>query len=404
MEKFDSLFLFKLPIRIVKLLGLWQDENSSWIYRLYGLLFHLVCIDLYVFMQIIYLVFMFEDVNDFSHVLGGVVIYFVIILKTSNFMYELKEIKMLIVMMEKLIDFTANGNKQRPLIQKQVLRDHKVFKIFLTNCVVSAWLAIIVIIVYHQEHRLPYKTWAPVDYHNNKNWYWVLAFYQIICPTCGACIVATLDMLPVFFICIATGLIKELCQRIGSIGEKDAKLIIEPPTKLQIKFLLLSQQRLTQEEHLKELLNCIEIHKEIKKFATKSGEIFSTMIFAQGVSSSINMCTAAFQLSLIKPYSEFSLLIHLIVYIFATILLIFIPCYIGNDLRLSSEKLSNKIFHSDWISESKNFKIAMKLFMENVKRPIIISAFNIFDLNLENFIRIFNFAYSLYALLKHINA
>lgn len=244
---------------------------------------------------------MFEDVNDFSHVLGGVVIYFVIILKTSNFMYELKEIKMLIVMMEKLIEFTANGNKQRPLLQKQVLRDHKVFKIFLANCVVSAWLAIIVIIVYHDEHRLPYKTWAPVDYHNNKNWYWVLAFYQILCPTCGACIVATLDMLPVFFICVATGLIKELCQRISYIGTTEIKLIMEPATNLRTKFLILSNERLG-EEHLKELLNCIEIHKEIKKFATKSGEIFSTMIFAQGVSSSINMCTAAFQLSLVRTF------------------------------------------------------------------------------------------------------
>ena len=242
---------------------------------------------------------MFENVNDFSHVLGGVVIYIVIVLKTLNFMYELKEIKMLIVMMEKLIEFTANGNKQRPLLQKQVLRDHKVFKIFLANCVVSAWLAIIVIIVYHHEHRLPYKTWAPVDYNNNKNWYWVLAFYQILCPTCGACLVATLDMLPVFFICIATGLIKELCLRISLIGTKEVKLIMEPSTSLKIKFLLLSKQRLIEQEHLKELLNCIEVHKEIKKFAKKSGEIFSTMIFAQGVSSSINMCTAAFQLSLV---------------------------------------------------------------------------------------------------------
>lgn len=300
MEKFDPLFLFKLPIGIVKLLGLWQDENSSWLYRLYGLVFHLICIDLYVFMQIIYLIFMFENVYDFSHVLGGVVIYIVIVLKTSNFMYELKEIKMLIVMMIKLIEFTENGNQQRPLLRKQVLRDHKVFKIFLANCVVAAWLAIIVIIVYHHEHRLPYKTWAPVDYHNNKNWYWVLAFYQIFCPTCGACIVATLDMLPVFFICIATGLIKELCQRISSIGTKEVKLIMEPPTSLHIKFLLISKQRHIEEEHLKELLSCIEIHKEIKKFATKSGKIFSTMIFAQGVSSSINMCTAAFQLSLVR--------------------------------------------------------------------------------------------------------
>ncbi|CAO1308353.1 unnamed protein product [Diamesa tonsa] len=403
MKNYDPLFLLKLPIKIIKLSGLWQDENSSWIYRLYGLVVHLICIDLYVFMQIIYLIYMFEDVNDFSHVLGGVVIYIVIILKTSNFLYELKQIKMLIVMMENLIKFTENGDKQRPLLQKQVLRDHKVFKIFLANCVVSAWLAIIVIIVYHHEHRLPYKTWAPVDYHNNKNWYWVLAVYQILGPTCGACIVATLDMLPVFFICVATGLIKELCQRISSIGTKEIKLIMEPPTNLRTKLLLLSKQRLIEEEHLKELLNCIEIHKEIKKFALKSGEIFSTMIFAQGVSSSINMCTAAFQLSLISPIKDTMEFLHLIIYLTAIILEIFLPCYYGNNLSFISEKLSTKLFHTNWICESKDFKIAMKLFMENIKKPIKISAMNIFDLNLENFLKICNFAYSLYALFQNIN-
>ena len=90
-------------------------------------------------------------------------------------------------------------------------------------------------------------------------------------------------------------------------------------------------------------------------------------------------------------------------YLAAITMEIYLPCYYGNNLRIASEKLSTKLFHTDWICESEDFKIAMKLFMENVKKPIIISALNIFDLNLDNFIKVCNFAYSLYALFQNID-
>ena len=108
----------------------------------------------------------------------------------------------------------------------------------------------------------------------------------------------------------------------------------------------------------------------------------------------------SFQTSPIVDTSEF---FHLIIYLTAIVLEIFLPCYYGNNLSIISEKLSTKLFHTDWITESKDFKIAMKLFMENVKKPMKISALNIFDLNLENFLKICNFAYSLYALFQNIN-
>jgi diketogulonate reductase-like aldo/keto reductase len=82
---------------------------------------------------------------------------------------------------------------------------------------------------------------------------------------------------------------------------------------------------------------------------------------------------------------------------------VLLTCYFANNLTLASEKLSMTLFHSNWTKESKKFKTAMKLFMENSKKPMKISAFGVFNINLENFLRIINSAYSLYAVLKQMN-
>jgi 7tm Odorant receptor len=87
----------------------------------------------------------------------------------------------------------------------------------------------------------------------------------------------------------------------------------------------------------------------------------------------------------------------------AATLQILLPCYFANNLTLASEQLSMSLFHSNWTNESKKFKTAMKLLVENSKKPLRISAFGVFNMNLENFLRITNSAYSLYAVLKKIN-
>lgn len=81
---------------------------------------------------------------------------------------------------------------------------------------------------------------------------------------------------------------------------------------------------------------------------------------------------------------------------------IFLPCYFGNEILISSQHLSMDLFHSDWTSKSHKFKIAMKLFMENAKRPIKITAFGIFEVNLATFTSICNSAFSLYAVFKNV--
>jgi odorant receptor len=82
---------------------------------------------------------------------------------------------------------------------------------------------------------------------------------------------------------------------------------------------------------------------------------------------------------------------------------IFLPCYFGNEISLASSKLSTDLFGSEWIESDKEIKSTMKIFMENAKKEVKISAFNVFHVNLATFTTIGNSAYSFYSVLKRVN-
>lgn len=75
-------------------------------------------------------------------------------------------------------------------------------------------------------------------------------------------------------------------------------------------------------------------------------------------------------------------------------------CHFGNELSISSSKLSAALFHSDWIFGSKKLKKVMTIFIENTKKDSKIAAFGLFHVNLNTFGRIINSAYSLFAVIK----
>lgn len=106
----------------------------------------------------------------------------------------------------------------------------------------------------------------------------------------------------------------------------------------------------------------------------------------------------------VSPAEDIAAFVFMIFYLFPMVLQIFLPCYYGNDVSEASNNLSNSLFHAEWLQTSKRFKTAMKLFMENTKRQVIISAADgFFFVNLAGFLKICNLAYSVFALLQRKN-
>jgi hypothetical protein len=85
------------------------------------------------------------------------------------------------------------------------------------------------------------------------------------------------------------------------------------------------------------------------------------------------------------------------------VLPIFLPCYFGSEMSAASEKLTQTLFHTQWIGQSKSFKQTMTIFMENNKKALKFAAFEIFTFNLEKFVKIINSVYSFYVVLENLN-
>lgn len=80
---------------------------------------------------------------------------------------------------------------------------------------------------------------------------------------------------------------------------------------------------------------------------------------------------------------------------------ILLPCYFGQELSTASSKLSNAMFHAPVLSGDFDMK-TVKIYMENTKNDLEITAFGIFKVNVETFGSICIMAYRLFAVLKNV--
>lgn len=281
MDTFDPFYSLKLPLQILKLMGFCQDKDSSWIYRIYGFLTHLIGIEIYLLLQIVYLFNVADSVESFSDCLSVMFTYVALLLKSIIFIYKLQDIKQLIVMLENVIVKGKFMMEQE--MSSRVKQVHRYFQLYWTLGLLSCSIGACIPIYYRNEHKIAYKMWVPFDYINSLYGYVAISIYQTIFPiwTCG--IIASLDMLPIMILNIITGLLEQLIKRFRQIGIKTNNGTNE----------------------LNELLDCIELHQDLRQLAHKTGEIFSIMIFTQGFNSCFIMCTTAFVLSLVSYHNDF---------------------------------------------------------------------------------------------------
>ncbi|CAH4030987.1 unnamed protein product [Pieris brassicae] len=80
-----------------------------------------------------------------------------------------------------------------------------------------------------------------------------------------------------------------------------------------------------------------------------------------------------------------SMLLYMSPYAFVMILQIFVPAYLGTQLRYRSQDLVNAAYCSEWIARSESFKRSLKLFMLRANTPIVFSGCGLFPLTLDTF-------------------
>lgn len=292
MESTEFRSVLRVPFILLRIAGLLQTKDASRFYRIYGAIFRLLGIDLFVLCQLIY-VCSAKSLLDLSDSLSFSFTYVILALKSYSYagnmdkiFEQFSELEELMALVQKVEAKTMVKLKQR-LVEPQIF-----FRIFWAACfAVTSTGALIPVVSYmlnpNPPYTVPYTTWFPFDYANEFAPFLFIAIYEGCNGMFYCGVVASLDILPMLLFNAGAGLLEELGARMSRIGmdmDGDEQEIDESK----------------QNEDLKQLERCISLHLRIKSFIKKSESIFSFMIFVQGAVSLIILCTSAFSLTMVR--------------------------------------------------------------------------------------------------------
>lgn len=81
----------------------------------------------------------------------------------------------------------------------------------------------------------------------------------------------------------------------------------------------------------------------------------------------------------------------------------FIPCYFGNEIQYDYSELLRDVHNIDWLKASWKHQRNFIILQENLKSKFQLRGAKCIPINLMTFLRIFQSAYSLYAVLRQIH-
>lgn len=245
---------------------------------------HVVFIEIPTLLQFFYL-FTFETFVDFAFLMTLLPTYAALLVKSINLMYYVDEILSLLEMIQDILE----KEEFTDLLYKHLRKIHLIYLIFWGAAVGTCILAVGIPFVYHE---LPYRMWFPYDYRNSQFLFWFTVAYQIFDSVAYASVDIVLDTFPAIFMCFILGMLEELCARLESLkvckkNAGDSK----------------SDQKASDK---KKLIKCIKLQLKIHEITRKVEKYFSIVIMAQGLMSTVILCTTSFALTIVRLKLRFN--------------------------------------------------------------------------------------------------
>ncbi|XP_037031044.1 odorant receptor 94a-like [Bradysia coprophila] len=245
-----------------------------------------------------------------------------------------------------------------------------------TDGVTADWLitppVIISLIEALLDHELSnYPAWYPLDWYNERKYFWIVYCYQVVGICYEANAVVILEMFVIYLLIVAGAHLDILAMRLSKLGES-----AQDPTNIR--------------SHEHDLIQSIDVHNEILTFQQSVERTFSIPLFVQFIISGIILCITSFQIAIvsfsIKPSED---IVNLIFYLSFTIVItleIFLPCYFGTENIIRSNYLTTAVYSSNWTALSNPSKKIMVTLMEGLRKPKILLSGKLFSLTLSTFL------------------
>lgn len=254
----------RLSFKMLKVFGWWQDGNQSWGYFVYGYLMNFFLIEYLIIAQVIY-IWSIQKIEQLIAVLGLFLTLVSLFAKSANFLVRIKKIIQSVADFEDLLKVSENALvADRIRIKKKSRYIYNFFLAYFTTSLLSVTYENFTTFRTH-EGTLKFG-FDYVDGEANLG-FWITTAVMSLNYYISTSVGIVFDLLPVFLMGFAIGLIEELTEVLSEIRNNE------------------------------ELVKCVKVHIKIKKFAKDIQDHYSAIIMMQGLISSVIFCTCSYLLS-----------------------------------------------------------------------------------------------------------
>ncbi len=359
---------FEKQLNILTFYGLITGGDSQW-KKFFALLLRFLTVDFMMLLLFIQL----KDISDMAdftiliNLLFGSIVTFV---RMKSMIYQAYRIQKL----RHELKMELKSYKMNEKFQRRISRMEKILN-FVLVFVFTGTLSEATIPIFSYE--LAFKMYNPFDL-NNSLVFWATVAYQQISIFVISRLETSMDALQNSYLAYFSAMQEQLCDELENL----------PST----------QRRTATFDRRDKLIEIFKLQKSLKKMCKEIQEIFNLAYFIRGLGAVLLLCTSVFTLvETDDPSFKYGFLFYSI----GMLIQLIVFFYYGNEISLLSNRFSYSLFYSGW-HEKDDQKTTLML-MKFSARPIKIMTMKIFQVDLSTYLKICNFAYSMYALLENIN-
>ncbi|XP_037040042.1 odorant receptor 94b-like [Bradysia coprophila] len=285
-------------------------------------------------------------------------------------------------LLEQICTFTVRDREAFVFVNEKLKQFSNVTKLFIWIVAVLATFEVIAPFV--GEKNLFFKIALPFDWRKNDLNYLLANAYicSAIILSCF-CVLNTILLWYIMFNCSLRYQVLGIhITKMGSRLGEESKGILDKENVCRDDLSTL----------IKECLLTRKLVSDLESFC-------STIVFIEIGTSGLCICGSIYCLAFDISESNVGRMIH-----FSSLLYnvtgIFITTNFGNEIMLHSNRLSYCLFKSDWFDQPQSTKMMIIILGECLKHPQTIVIAKLYPLTLETFVRILNFSYSTFNLLK----
>ncbi|RZB40986.1 7tm 6 domain containing protein [Asbolus verrucosus] len=402
LERFNWKRTIQVNIFLLRILGLWPAGDGSYkcspytFYEMFVLLFFEIG---HISVQTVNIFLILNNLQALTGTIFVSLMEMLGVLKSYCLIKNMGKLKQLLITLNSDL-FQPKDLQQRNLIRPNLNA--------WTTVVSSFWFLTLIWLFFYnfspildktsKEYRLPFWAWYPYNTETSPQ-YELTYLHQFIGITYLTMINVNIDTLIAALNMYIGAQFDIICDNVRHFHNHETD---------------------TSADANKKIKHCIHHHREVLKFAEFTNNFYNWLIFLEFFVGGVSIGLAMFQLTVVSVDESGSKSVLIIIFIkvvpfsgeFLSYLIysncisvqVFMYCWFGNEIEVKSSNLPDAIFDSDWTSLPTEVKRNLIIFLIRVQRPLKMSAFGLFYLSLETFVKIMRTAWSYFALLRQVNS